>query len=483
MRSKYLIYLTILLIICCKSLSSIASVSQAYLQQVPFDTMLDLYRHHADAKSDPTLPAFADFFQSHQDLFRTILQRESAVNDENYVFYRGVNGGRLVFDTIRTLYALKHGQSVPDDFIFFRDPDDPQVRMDKMWPTLMGHWPLIEPEEKVLILKAVLSRDVPIEQVDLIWSVLWGDLIFERDLTHEQQLQVQALVGDKLTLYKRYFNALKNEKWRERHYPEEQKQRIAAIYRQLENMHQGALIGLMRELDYNTDYFSDFRLRNIAVNLSLFSGCVNYTSRDGLYPSKDECTPLYWYATDLGYHRKLKSEALRKEMLESILRSEGIPVSEVKELEKIYRMLEPVDDQLLFQIVVPKRMLKDAQGKEQPFLDTFFYLSHKLGRPAYYLGPVRPSKLLEVYQSDPGQIPGFLQLQGRFIFTNEGLLSPDSGVRMYTYYLPGASKERIARYKQKLREWAEHQLVSRASKAAFSLCRYNSNALPLRGDR
>jgi len=179
----------------------------------------------------------------------------------------------------------------------------------------------------------------------------------------------------------------------------------------------------------------------------------------GLYPSKDECTPLYWFGADLGPHRYEKNQELRQELLTAIFKRHHIPSREIDALEEIYASLQPVDDQQLFQIFVPKIVTRNARGQPEPLIDQMFYLSHKIGRPTYYLGRIRPSELLEKYQKNPGQIPGFLQLQGRLLFTNEGLLNAQSGIRVQTYTLPRASQTRIAHYQDQLKRWAKRVLA------------------------
>ena len=425
--------------------------TQSYLKELPFAEMVELYQK--EAEKDPTLQSFPAFFLSQKALFQSIIEEEEAARD-SYVFYRGASGQRLVFDTIRALYEAEHQVKVPQDFVFFRDPADASIPMTELWKTLMKHWPLLELEEKKELLEAILNRPLQEEQVELIWNVLWGDLDVKRDLTDAQKQSITETLGERLKEYRRYFHALKAEKWEEERYSVEERKEIENIYARLEE--RGLpLLEWMRDLDYNVDYLPDLRPRMIAVNLGLFSGCVNNSASSGLYASKDECTPLYWFAPNLGYHRKVKNEALRREMLEPILRQRGIPLSEIDELEALYRALQPEDDQLLFQIFVPRRLVWNEQQKEEPLIDSIFYLSHKVGRPAYYLGPVRPSELLEDYRNDVSQIPGFLQLQGRLVFTQEGLLNPYSGIRMRTYYLPGASQERLTQYSQALKDWVK----------------------------
>lgn len=459
----------------CACLSA-AGTSEAFLKQVPLSTLIHLYETHPDAAKKPQLKEFAQFFRDHQDLFQQIVQREDANADQYYILYRGANGQRLVFDTIKALHPKAAEQVAPSDFVFFRDPEDENVRTDHLLDTVLDRWPPLPPEQKQVVLNAVLNRqNVPIEDSELLWNVLWGDLDPARDLTSQQKQVIARELGEQTLLYRRYLHALLSDKWREWSFTDDQKKSVLAIYRRLETQGHGSLIGWLRDFDYAYDYAPDFRPRNIAVNISLFSGCAHYTQKGVLYPSEDECTPLYWFAPDLGYHQHEKSEELRKELLIPILKRHGIPSTELQELEKIYSSLQPVDDHLLFQIMIPKR-LEEREGRKQPLLDTLFYLSHKIGRPAYYLGRVRPSEILESYRRDPQKIPGFVQLQGRLLFTTGGLLDPKSGIQVVTYYLPGASQQRIEGYQKRLQQWAKRvSLTQLAEPLRDSVCSSHSS--------
>lgn len=471
---------SILIFILCFCFScawlSAAGTSEAFLKQVPLSTLIHLYETHPDAAKKPQLKEFAQFFRDHQDLFQQIVQREEANADQYYILYRGANGQRLVFDTIRALHPQVAEQVAPSDFVFFRDPEDEDVRTDHLLDTVLDRWPPLPPEQKQVVLNAVFNRqNVPIEDSELLWNVLWGDLDPARDLTSQQKQVIARELGEQTLLYRRYLHALLSDKWREWSFTDDQKKSVLAIYRRLETQGHGSLIGWLRDFDYAYDYAPDFRPRNIAVNISLFSGCAHYTQKGVLYPSEDECTPLYWFAPDLGYHQHEKSEELRKELLIPILKRHGIPSTELQELEKIYSSLQPVDDHLLFQIMIPKR-LEEREGRKQPLLDTLFYLSHKIGRPAYYLGRVRPSEILESYRRDPQKIPGFIQLQGRLLFTTGGLLDPKSGIQVVTYYLPGASQQRIEGYQKRLQQWAKRvSLTQLAEPLRNSVCSSHSS--------
>lgn len=432
--------------------------SEAYLKIIPLDQIIGLYEQHADIPKNSQLAEFATFFKTHKSLFRTIIERENVYSQDYFIFYRGSSGQRLIYDTARVLYERDHQQALPSDFLLFRDPDDPNHRTDNLWKAVTYYWPPLNTQEKQLLLQELLSRSIPLDRVPLMWDVLSGD-VNDKDLTADEQQQVHEFVGEQLKDDQLYLKALGDKDWFSWSLTETQRKQIQELYEKLENAHHGELIKMLQVLYASYDYAQNLRLRNIAVNLSLFSGCVRYDPQ-GFYPSKDECTPLYWFSNNLGYHRQVRDRDLRREFLVPLLKSHGIPLTEIEKLERIYSTLQPVDDQLLFQILIPKR----AKVHGEPLIDTLFYFSHPIGRPAYYLGRVRPSKLLEVYRNQPTAIPGFVQLQGRLWFTREGLLDPHSGIKILVYYLPGTSQQRIAAYRQQLSHWAREK--SRSTRPA-----------------
>lgn len=428
----------IFLALCLAFSLGASGTTRAYLREVPLEKMAGLY---ADK------PEYAQFFKQHQPLFEKIIEREERYAEDYAIFYHGVNGQRLVFDTIEALYDLEHHRSIPAHFKLLRDPDDPRVATQDVLTTITERWPPLLPEEKLYLLTLVMGHAPPKVHVGLLWDVLWGDREFGYDLTPNEQQIVAKETDNRVSEYRHLLNEVGSADWQEMKLSDWEKRRVGEILARAEREGHGDLIQLLNYLEDTVDFTSDFRSRNLAVTLGLFSSCVGYDESEGLQATKDECALLYWFSPVLGSHRKQRNQDLRRQILVPILQRHGIPIQEIDKLEQIHAMLQPADDELLLQIMVPKSMV-----------DGLFYLSRPVGRPAYYLGFVQPSKVLKEYQADPSHIPGFLQLQGRLLFTEEGLLNPDSGIRVVTYYLPGASKERIAAYKQQIKAWAKRQV-------------------------
>lgn len=435
--------------------------SRAYLQQMPLDRIIDIYTNHEDAVANPRLRDYAEFFQTHRALFEEIIRSEEAESDENYVLYHGANGMRLVFDLLRAISQSEHGAEVPNDFVFFRDERDPEVLVDDLCQLLTARWPLIHDTEKIVVLTALLDCEITNEQAILLWDILWGDLNENEDLRPDQRALLAPLLDHPLDKLLPVFHALRSELAFEE-LTGLQRQQVDCIQQTLRRRGQGHILLKMQLLHDAYDFDTDFRQKNMAVNLSLFSGAVLRDRKVGLYPAKDECSPLYWFAPDLGPHQYADHQLLRRVPLEAILQRHHIPPGEIEAIELIYSELEQVDDQLLLQIFVPKVVTVDSQGGAQPLIDQILYLSHKIGRPAYYLRGLRPSELLEIYRENPSHIPGFLQLQGRLVFTKQGLMNAESGIRVRTYYLPGASPRRIAAYLQRLDRWANRVIRDRS---------------------
>lgn len=433
--------------------------SRAFLEQVPMTTIIDTYANHIDTLDHPELKQYANFFKDHQPLFDEILAHEDKHSDDYHVLYHGANGPRLIFDTIAAIQAAKQPQTqaAAPEFVYFRDADDPNALIGDLWETLTSRWPLLYPDEKQRLLSAIVNEDITEAQAVILWDVFWGDLHYTHDLTTEERQTIAPFLTDAFDGHLQVFRAMRSGQWHDWNLTDAERTRIATTEEKLKKDDDEALL-MMQVLDDAYDFDTEFRQKNIAVNLSLFSGCVLRDRKVGLYPSKDECTPLYWFATDLGPHRYERNKQLRSDLLEVILRRHHIPTHEVEALERIHATLQPADGQQLFQIFVPKVMVPDARGKKQPLIDQIFYLSHKIGRPAYYLDRRRPSEVLETYRDDPSQIPGFLQLQGRLVFTKHGMLDPKSGIRIRTYYLPGASRRRMGEYHARLQNWAKRVL-------------------------
>lgn len=454
------IFVSFLFLLCyCFSLESASFTgnTRSFLKEIPFETLVQLYSRHEEAQKDPELIQFARFFENNRDLFYRIIQAEEASTQNYYILYHGVNGQRLLFDTLRVLYNQTHQTALPQDFILLRDPRDPAVRTANLQKTLSTRWPLIPLTHKKIIIEAIIHEPVTVKQVPLLWALLSGDIDWNQDLSPADRALLNRFSQDSILEHQHYFLSLAHMDWKDPKsvLTKKEKKELMAMDTQISSLGYELALRALYILENNVDYSPLFRPQNLAVNLSLFSGCIAYNPALGLHPTKHECTPLYWFAENLGYHQFEAAKTLRDEKLSPILERYGIPQSELQTLETIYQTLQPEDDQLLLQIFVPKDLHK--QDHQQRALNRFFYISHPVGRPAYYLGPLFASQVLDRYQNSLGFLPAFLQLQGRFVFTEEGLLNPQSGIRMRVYQLPSASSQRIERYLFLLNQWAMHQ--------------------------
>lgn len=431
--------------------------TRAYLKQIPFEKLIQLYATHENTKDDPSIAQFARFFKENRPLFDRIIQVEGINAGRYYILYHGANGQRLIFDTLSVLYNHTHEKKLPSDFILLRDPRDPAIKTHSLEETLSTRWPVLPIKHEKVILEAITHRPLQLNQVPLLWKLISADVDWNEDLSPQERSLLQGFSQHSIHEYHRTFLALARLDWQDPHstLSEKEKQAILAIDTQIVSLGYELALRALHILENNVDYSPLFRGRNLAVNLSLFSGCIAYHPSLGLYPTKDECTPLYWFAENLGYHQFETNQALREEKLLPILDRYNISRSEYQTLENIYKTLKPEDDQLLFQILVPK---EHTSPSKQRALNRFFYISHPVGRPAYYLQPLLASEVLDLYQRSPLFLPAFLQLQGRFLFTEEGMLNPQSGIRMFVYQLPHASQERIQRYLSLLDQWATDQL-------------------------
>lgn len=441
------------------------SNTHAYLKQIPFEQLIHLYANHDNIKKDPSLPQFATFFNENRSLFERIIQVEAANSQNYYIFYHGANGQRLIFDTLSILYNHTHEKKLPADFILLRDPKDPAVKSNNLQETLSTRWPNLPLKHEKIILEAITHRPLQSSQVPLLWKLISADIDWQNDLSPEQRFLLKGFSKHSIRRYHEIFLLLARQEWQNprSHLSEKAKKELLAIDTQIVSLGYELALRALHILENNVDYSPLFRGRNLAVNLSLFSGCIAHHPAFGLYPTKDECTPLYWFAEKLGYHQFETSKTLREEKLLPILDRYNISRSEYATLKRIYNTLQPEDDQLLFQILVPKQPHSPSQ---QRALNRFFYISHPVGRPAYYLQPLLASEVLDLYQRSPLFLPAFLQLQGRFLFTEEGMLNPHSGIRMFVYHLPHASYARIKHYLFLLNQWAAGQMLKMQNQQA-----------------
>lgn len=449
--------------------------TQGYLKHVPLDTIIELYSTHPITKEDPSLIEFARFFQNNRPVFNKIIQVEEANSERYYIFYHGVNGQRLIFDTLRVLYNRTHKKPLPHDFMLLRDPRDPDVRTDDIQQTLSARWPSIPLKHQKIILEALIGDSIDKAKVPLLWNLISGDIDWNEDLSAQERDLLKGFSQRSLLDYHDKFLSLSRLEWQNPYnkLSAKEKQYLIGIDTMLITRGYEIVLRALHILENNVDYSPIFRSRNLAVNLALFSGCISYHPSLGLYPTKHECTPLYWFAQNLGYHQFEAAKTLRQAKLLPILERYGIPSDQLQALEAIYQTLQPEDDQLLLQILVPREYRKTS---DESFLNRFFYISHAVGRPAYYLSPLLATQVIERYQRSPLSLPAFLQLQGRFLFTEEGLLNPHSGIRILVYHLPKASKQRIDSYLTRLKVWARSQPIDHkhaGMHAIFSKNDYN----------
>ena len=360
--------------------------TEAYLKEIPFNTMIHLYKTHEEAKNDPSLIKFAHFFENNQALFSKITQTEEANARQYYIFYHGVNGQRLIFDTLRVLYNRTHQNPLPQNFILLRDPSDPAIRTDDLQKALNTRWPIIPIKHQKVIIEAIVHTKVSMKQVPLLWKLFSGDIDWNEDLSPQERALLKGFSQQSISEYQHRFLGLARLDWEnpDSNLSKEEKKALMAIDTQISSLGFELALRALYILENSVDYTPLFRPRNLAVNLSLFSGCISYNPALGLYPTKHECTPLYWFAENLGYHQFEPARTIRDEKLGLILERYGIPNSELQNLEAIYSTLKPEDDQLLLQIFVPKEQNKPA---DQRSVNHFFYISHPVGRPAYYLDP------------------------------------------------------------------------------------------------
>lgn len=463
------LYLFFLFLICfCSGLesanytgttpASYTGTTRSFLKELPFETLLQLYTTHEEVKKDPSLIQFARFFEKNRNLFYQIIQAEESNIQNYYVLYHGVNGQRLLFDTLRVLYDRTHPTPLPKNFMLLRDPRDPAVRTSNLQEMLSTRWPQIPLTHKKIIIEAIIHEPILLKQVPLLWALISGDIDWDQDLSNTDRALLKRFSLDSILEHQHYFLSLAHMDWKDPDslLTKKEKKALMGIDTQISSLGYELALRALYILENNVDYSPLFRPQNLAVNLSLFSGCIAYNPALGLYPTKHECTPLYWFAENLGYHQFEAAKTLRDEKLGPILERYGIPQSELQTLESIYETLRPEDDQLLLQIFVPRDLHKPAN---QRALNRFFYISHPVGRPAYYLESLLASQVLDRYQNSLSLLPGFLHLQGRFVFTEEGLLNPQSGIQMRVYHLPSASSQRIECYLSLLNQWAMRQNI------------------------
>ena len=70
---------------------------------------------------------------------------------------------------------------------------------------------------------------------------------------------------------------------------------------------------------------------------------------------------------------------------------------------------------------------------------------------------------LKAYCNKPAEVPYLNDTQGRMIFTKEGLLNPESGIKIYYYF--GTPREKIAEYTNKLNEIVGKIIAEKQSNA------------------
>lgn len=180
----------------------------------------------------------------------------------------------------------------------------------------------------------------------------------------------------------------------------------------------------------------------LSVNFSLFGSTRNYSNFG-------ECTFKYFFK-----NRSIKAPPIEN-LLIAIFDHFGFDKKEITTLLKLNEQIT-TEEGSLFQIFVPQSMV-----------DQISYAAKRLGAPYRDPDLMSPlfnhkkqrytalSPILEVYRNNPMSISDRLdRLQGRLLFSQNVLLNPQSGVKIFRYTT--ISPEKLQQYQHKLTKLTKH---------------------------
>lgn len=195
---------------------------------------------------------------------------------------------------------------------------------------------------------------------------------------------------------------------------------------------EGASLGFHTWNDHRSDLIKNMICVNLALFGSMsnpgeytFSYFKNSTSLDGLHVLESVIKDLF---TDFGFDHAY-----------------------IAELKAMHSLITTTEGNL-FQIFIPKDKV-----------DQYVYLSHSFGTPyrPVIVGSVfdpkrnrhtKISSVIDAYLKNPAVITDFDKLQARVLMSQDGILNPESGVKIFRYI--AASDEAIQKYQQVVKEFA-----------------------------
>jgi len=194
-------------------------------------------------------------------------------------------------------------------------------------------------------------------------------------------------------------------------------------------------MGSPKDWNDNTQYLSS---RMLSVNFSLFGSTKNYGNFG-------ECTFKYFFS-----NKSIKTPDI-EHLLKHICDFFGFDQKYIHQLIQLNKSIA-THEGLLFQIFIPihlvDRIAFAAQRLGTPYRNELLlphYFNHEKKRyPA--LTPI-----LDMYKNNPTQFGMTLdRLQGRLLFSQDGLLNPESGIELYRYST--ACQKEVQKYERSLKK-------------------------------
>lgn len=196
--------------------------------------------------------------------------------------------------------------------------------------------------------------------------------------------------------------------------------------------HEGADLGFVHWNDTSSEMIKNM----ICVNLALF-GNLSFQS--------EQTFSYFKFSSSLAGLWVLDS------ITNQLFTDFGFNPAYIVKLKELAKQVDTAEGNL-FQIFVPKNKV-----------DQYVYLSHDYGTP--YRAVIEPSvydyakqrhtkisSVLDQYIKDPMSIPNFDLMQARMLMSQDGILNPNSGVKIFRYIT--ASDENILKYRKSVKDLA-----------------------------